>query len=144
MKYLLDTVVVSERSKAVPHAPVITWLEQQSRDSVFISAVTLGELRYGVEKLEAGARRRRLNDYVIEVERSFTGKVLAIAAKEASLWAVIRRRAERRRLTIPTADAMLAATAEVHGLTLVTRNTKDFEGWDGPVLNPWEPQRSTA
>lgn len=140
MRYLLDTVVVSERSKAVPHPAVITWLERQSRDAVFISALTLGELRYGIEKLEAGARRRRLSVYVSDVERSFTGQVLALAAKEANLWAVVRRRAEQRRLTIPTADAMLAATAESHGLTLVTRNTRDFEGWGGPVLNPWEPQ----
>lgn len=58
-------------------------------------------------------------------------------------WGALLRRAELAKRSMPTIDAILAATAEVHGLTLVTCNTRDFEGWGGPVLNPWLPQPST-
>jgi predicted nucleic acid-binding protein len=129
LRYLLDTVVVSERSKSAPHPDVLAWLERQSPEDVVISAVTLGELRYGVERLEAGSKRRKLNTYIADVERSFRGRILALEPAKQRSWATIRRKAEQKRRTIPTADAMLAATAELHGLTLVTRNTRDFEGW---------------
>ena len=140
--FLLDTMVVSERAKAKAAPEVMAWSREQDSGSLYISVLTLGEMRYGVERLPAGGKRRTLAAYLTDVEEAFAGRLLAFDDSAAASWAKLRRRAEVRRRSMPTADAMLAATAEVHGLTLVTRNTKDFEGWGGPVLNPWEPQPS--
>jgi len=143
LTYLLDTMVASERAKREPDAAVMAWLLARSPSDLHISVVTLGELRYGVERLPASAKRRALTAYVDDLEISFEGRILAFEETAAPSWARVRRRAELRKRAMPTADAMLAATAEVHGLTLVTRNTRDFEGWGGPLLNPWPPQPST-
>lgn len=140
MTYLLDTMVASQRAKARPEPQVIGWLGAQSADALYLSVLTLGELRYGAERLPAGRKRRLLTAYASELEEAFEGRVLPFDTEAAASWAAVRRTAELRKRTLPTVDAMLAATAELHGLTLVTRNVRDFEGWGGPVLNLWEPQ----
>ncbi len=120
------------------------WLGRQAADELHLSVLTLGELRYGVERLPAGRKRRLLTAYVGELEEAFEGRVLPFDAEAAASWAAVRRAAELHSRTLSTADAMLAATATLHGLTLVTRNVRDFEGWGGPLLNPWPPQPSAS
>jgi predicted nucleic acid-binding protein len=141
--YLIDTNVVSEITAKQPEEHVVRWLDGKGRRELWLSAVTVGELRYGVERLPLGAKRLRLQQYLIRLLRRFDGQVLPLNIPIAETWGRVRRQAELARRSMPLEDAMLAATAEVHELTLVTRNTRDFEGWGGPVLNPWEPQPST-
>jgi hypothetical protein len=138
LNYLVDTNVVSEWEKPRPDPGVVAWLADADEDRVFISVVTLAELRYGTERLPAGKRRRRLDVWLRdELPLRFEGRVLAIDAAVADAWGRIVARRDAGGRPIGVADAFIAATAEVHGLTLVTRNASDFAPTLKGVLNPW-------
>jgi len=140
MSFLLDTNVVSEWVKPRPDAGVISWLAAADEDRVFLSVVTIAELRHGIERLAAGARRRRLDDWLRnELPRRFEGRILFIDGAVADLWGTMVARGEAAGRPISVMDAFIAATAGVHGLTLVTRNAPDFESILKPIVNPWAP-----
>lgn len=137
MSFLLDTNVVSEWTKPRPNPGLIAWLEAIDEDRVFLSVVTLAELRYGVERLATGKKRKWLDDWLRdELPLRFEGRTLSIdpAVADACGRLVAQREAQGR--PIEALDAFLAATAEVHGLTVVTRNDSDFSG-TVRCLNPW-------
>lgn len=139
MTYLLDTNVVSEWVKPIPDRGVAAWLAEVDEDRVFVSVVTLAELRHGIERLSAGARRKRLDAWLREeVPLRFEGRVLAIDATLADTWGRVMARADSIGRRMGSMDAFLAATAECHGLTLVTRNVDDFKAIGAVVLNPWD------
>ena len=138
MSFLLDTNVVSEWMKPHPNPGVVTWLVDVDEDRVFLSVITLTELRYGIERMPPGHRRKRLDEWLgEELPLRFEGRILAIdgAVADACGKLVARREALGRRME--ALDAFLAATAEVHRLTLVTRDTSDFQPTVKDVLNPW-------
>jgi len=138
VSFLLDTNVVSEWMKPHPNPGVVTWLVDVDEDRVFLSVITLTELRYGIERMPPGHRRKRLDEWLgEELPLRFEGRILAIdgAVADACGKLVARREALGRRME--ALDAFLAATAEVHRLTLVTRNTSDFQPTVKDVLNPW-------
>lgn len=138
MSFLLDTNVVSEWVRPRPDAGVIAWLAEVDEDRVFISVVTLAELHYGVERMAAGQRRRRLDEWLRhEVPSRFDGRVLPVDETIAYAWGRLTALREASGRPIGVADAFIAATAEVHGLTLVTRNAADFERVVKAILNPW-------
>ncbi len=138
MSFLLDTNVVSEWVKPRPEPRVVRFLEEVDEDRVFISVVTLGELRFGVERLPAGRRRQRLDDWVTyALPQRFEGRVLAVDAAVADVWGTIVARRGRAGKAIAAIDALLAATAEVHQLTLVTRNVSDFQSSVTTLFDPW-------
>jgi len=137
MSFLLDTNAVSEWVKPRPNPGLIGWMESTDEDRVFISVVTLAELRYGVERLAAGARRRRLEEWLgRELPLRFEGRMLQVDANVAEAWGKMVARSEATGRPIGAMDAFLAATAEVHHLTPVTRNVSDFRVLKA-VLNPW-------
>jgi len=124
--------------KPHPNPGVVTWLVDVDEDRVFLSVITLTELRYGIERMPPGHRRKRLDEWLgEELPLRFEGRILAIdgAVADACGKLVARREALGRRME--ALDAFLAATAEVHRLTLVTRNTSDFQPTVKDVLNPW-------
>ena len=131
--YLLDTNIVSELRKRKPHGAVVAWLEGVANDQIYISAVTLGELQAGIEltRRQDSARAREIELWLIEV--ASTHQVLPMDGEAFREWARLMHRRPRQILE----DAMLAATARLHGLTLVTRNTRDFQGRGVPLLNPF-------
>jgi len=138
VSFLLDTNVVSEWMKPRPNPGVVAWLADVDEDRVFLSVITLTELRYGIERMPPGHRRKRLDQWLEEeLPLRFEGRILAIdpAIADACGKVVARSEAVGRRLE--AMDAFLAATAEVHRLTLVTRNTADFQPTVKGVLNPW-------
>jgi predicted nucleic acid-binding protein len=135
--FLLDTNVVSDSTKRASHPAVTAWLEAQSRVTLFVSAVSLAEASYGIERLGPGRKADELRLWRETLIKDFGERLLPVDSEIAIAHGKIRRNAENARHTIPIMDAFLAATAEVHGLTLVTRNVRDFEAWGGPVLNPW-------
>lgn len=138
MSFLLDTNVVSEWVRPRPDSGVVDWLADVDEDRVFVSVVTLAELRHGVERLADGARRRRLDAWLTdELPMRFEGRVLPIDAAIADAWGRLVARSEASARPIGVADAFIAATVQVHGLTLVTRNAADFERTLPTVLNPW-------
>jgi toxin FitB len=134
--YLLDTNVVSEMRKKVPAPSVIAFLRNQNPTSVYLSVLTLGELHRGAVKKRASnpAVGDALSAWVFELEQTFDGRIFPVNASTARVWGEIT--AGR---TLPVADALIAATAIVHNLTLVTRNTKDVHDLPVRLLNPWQP-----
>jgi predicted nucleic acid-binding protein len=138
MSFLLDTNVVSEWVKPRPDAGVAAWLADVDEDRVFVSVITLAELRYGIERMATGQRRRRLDEWLgNELPLRFEGRILAIDGATADAWGKIVARSEASGRPISVTDAFIAATAEVHGLTLVTRNARDFEPTLKSIVNPW-------
>lgn len=133
--YLLDTNVLSETRKLRPERRAIEFLEGCDPSTIYISVLTLGELRRGVaqKKRVDPAVARALGAWVDGLEFSFSERILALNAAAARLWG--EWSAERSR---PVVDTLLAATAAEHHLTLVTRNTRDVKGLKIDVLNPWK------
>jgi predicted nucleic acid-binding protein len=138
VSFLLDTNVVSEWAKPRPNAGVIAWLDEADEDRLFLSVVTLAELRYGIERLEPGRRRKRLDEWLRdELATRFEGRILAISPAIAESWGRLVARREAAGRPIGVIDAFIAATASAHDLTLVTRNSSDFKDATRTVLNPW-------
>lgn len=138
MSFLLDTNVVSEWVKPRPDPRVVAWIADVDEDRVFLSVVTVGELRHGIERLPAGRRRERLDEWLRdELPHRFEGRVLSIDAAVADAWGMIVAQRERAGRPIGAIDAFVAATAEVHDLTLVTRNASDFRSSVKTILDPW-------
>ena len=138
MSFLLDTNVVSEWVKPRPEPRVVAWLADADEDGVFISVVTVGELRHGIDRLPSSRRRERLDEWLREeLLQRFEGRVLSIDAAVANAWGTIVAQRERKGRPITTMDAFMAATADVHGLTLVTRNASDFRSSVKAVFDQW-------
>jgi toxin FitB len=138
LSYLLDTNVVSEWVKPEPARSVVRWLAEVDEDEVFLSVISIAELRRGIELLAAGRRRQRLEKWLGEdLADRFYGRILSIDVVVADAWGRMTARATRAGRTVGSMDALVAATAEVHGLALVTRNTKDFDHLGVSLFNPW-------
>jgi toxin FitB len=136
VRYLFDTNTISEALKPVPNASVIEWLDGAPPENTYISVLTLGEVRKGIEKLASGARRERLRQWLeLELLEQFDGRILSIDLEVADRWGrIIAKQVGTPR---PFIDSLLAATALTHGLTLVTRDT-DLLGIPGlEIFNPW-------
>jgi predicted nucleic acid-binding protein len=138
VNFLLDTNVVSEWTRIRPNAGVISWLSECEEDSVFLSVITIAELRHGIERLTAGRRRSRLDAWLgDELLPRFEGRIISIEPGIADLWGRVVARREALGRPIHAMDALIAATATAHDLTLVTRNSTDFETSVKSILNPW-------
>ena len=136
--FLLDTSVISEITRVTPSRTVVAWLANADESLVYLSAITVAELRYGIERLPMGARRKRLADWFFdELLPRFHGRVLGIDEPVAQAWGQVVHRASVVGRPISIMDAFLAATALVHDLTLVTRNEPDFRAVCGSIHNPW-------
>jgi len=138
MNFLLDTNVLSEPMKARPNAGLLAWLAEADEDSVFISVVTITELRYGIERLATGRGRDRLDGWLRKDLRArFEGRILPVDLEIADTCGRLVARSESLGRPIEPRDAFIAATAEVHALTLVTRNASDFEATVRTIVSPW-------
>jgi predicted nucleic acid-binding protein len=144
MSFLLDTNVVSEWVKPSPNPGVVAWMAEIDEDQVFLSVVSLTELRYGVERMPSGKRQKRLNAWLQEeLPLRFEGRILTIDRAVADACGKLVARSEAVGRPIKAMDAFIAATAEVHQLTLVTRNVSDFQATVSAILNPWTASRGT-
>ena len=136
--FLLDTNIPSELIRSRPDPRVDDWVKRQSVPSLFLSVIAVGELRRGFELLPRGERRVRLEQWL---ERDllvwFRDRILPVTQGIADRWGVLDAQRQLKGAPLNTADGLIAATALEHGLTVVTRNTKDFDGLGVP-LNPWE------
>ena len=137
MKYLLDTCVVSEFARETPDPRVVSWLRSALEPELVVSALTFGELRYGVARLSEGKRRRSLSVWLDRFRARFDGRVLDVTSQVADEWASLRAAAARAGRTLPVIDGLLAATAKVHGLSVVTRNLADFAAARVTIIDPW-------
>lgn len=137
MSYLLDTNIVSEWARPAPDPTVVRWLDDADEDQVYLSVITFGELREGIYRLDPGRKRQRLDTWLREdlVDR-FEHRLLGVDVAVAHEWGTMRAAASRSGRTLPVADSLIAATAVVHSLTVVTRNVKDFTGLVPEVVDP--------
>jgi predicted nucleic acid-binding protein len=137
--YLLDTNVISELMKPRPARGVAEWIESTPEDLLHLSVITIGEIRKGIDLLDENEpRRAALQSWLDrDVRIRFAGRLLAFDAGAAERWGQVEAFAQRQRLTLPTIDAQLAATALHHGLTFATRNTSHVRVTGVPLINPW-------
>jgi len=138
MSWLLDTCALSEYAKKAPAPQVIAWLDEQDEASLFISVITLGEIEKGILKLRASDPRRsqKLTAWLGKVEQRFAGRILPLDAAALHVWAQIAAHAELAGQPMPVMDGLLMASAQCHGLTVVTSNVQDFAMYP-QVFNPW-------
>jgi len=135
VSFLLDTNVVSElRRGLAANQGVGEWYDGQSARELFLSVVTIGEVRQGIEQIRSrdGRQAVALDKWVTGLVQFYEDRVLYIDGDVAEEWGRLRARR-----STPVIDGLLAATARVHDLTLVTRNVRDFRGMDVPLVNPW-------
>ena len=138
MRYLLDTNVISEWVKPAPDGGVVAWLAAADEDRLYLSVVAFAEIRLGIELLPQGRRRTRLTRWLDhDLGERFEGRIIGVDRSIAETWASLVAKGRRRGKTPPVLDAFLAATALVHGMTLVTRNIQDMADLEVPVLDPW-------
>jgi toxin FitB len=137
--YLLDTNVPSEFSRDRPDPRVVAWLKAQPPTMLYLSAVTIGEIRKGLVVLPQGRRRIELEAWFhSDLLVWFRNRILPVTDSIADRWGVLEGQCQLKGTPLNTADGMIAATALEHNLTLVTRNMKDFAGLDVVLLNPWD------
>lgn len=135
---LLDTNVLSEYRRPNADPGLIDFLRRLEFRSAYLSVVTLSEIRFGIERLPRGNRRRDLDHWLSwDLPLDFRDRILAISDPIADRAGCIRAKCMTAGRPMGIMDAFLAATSDIHGLTLVTRNLKDFEIWGGPTANPW-------
>jgi len=132
--YLLDTNVVSELRRPRPHAGVLAWVESRAAEALYLSVLVLGEIRLGVERLRPRdpSQSQSLERWLASLEAGFGDRILAIDRVIAHAWGRLGATDP-----LPPVDGLLAATALVHGLTVVTRDTAPFERIGVPCLDPW-------
>jgi predicted nucleic acid-binding protein len=137
MSFLVDTNVFSEPAKAKPNAGVVGWLRENERD-LYVSTITIGELRRGIERLPEGTRRTKLHNWLQALCDCMQGRVLSFNTSSAHVWGQLKARWDAKGIVIPTLDSQIAAIAKKHGLTVVTRNTDDYIKGDVRVWNPFD------
>lgn len=138
MNFLLDTNVVSEWLKLRPNPGVVDWLTKVDQNRTFLSVVTVTELRYGIERMAVGSRRKRLDEWLGgELIPRFEGRTLPVDLVVADACGRLVARRESLGRPIEPRDAFIAATAEVYDMTLVTRNVSDFQPTIKTIFSPW-------
>ena len=137
--FLLDTNCVSELVRVKPEPCVIAWTEAVDETLLYLSVLTLGEIRKGLAALPQGRRRTHLETWLdVEFHARFAGRILPIDAQVADRWSLLTAGAKRAGKTLATIEGLLAATALHDNLTIVSRNLSDFASVPVQLLNPWK------
>lgn len=137
MSYLVDTNVFSEPMKAKPDKDVVAWL-RVNEAALYVSTITIGEIRRGIERLPAGRRKTQLRIWLMALCDCMKGRVLSFNTSTAHVWGQLKAKWDATGVRVPSLDSQLAATAHRHSLTLVTRNTNDFARTGIKLLNPFK------
>jgi predicted nucleic acid-binding protein len=138
--FLLDTNCISEVVRVKPEPRVMAWIEAAEETLLYLSVLTLGEIRKGLAALPQGKRRSRLETWLeVELRARFSGRIVPIDAAVADRWGLLAANAKSRGKPLSAIDGLLAATAIHHNLTIVSRNISDFTSTQVQVVNPWEP-----
>ena len=134
--FLLDTNVVSELTKAIPDTRVVLFLAEQS--DLWLSSVVIYELEYGLQLLPEGRRRCRLAEAQAGILTAYRGRILPLDRSSAEWAAIFRAQARRSGYAMDVGDALIAGIARANGMSVATRNVRDFDGLGLEVANPWE------
>ncbi|WP_072621001.1 type II toxin-antitoxin system VapC family toxin [Spirulina major] len=139
MSYLLDTCTLSEYLKKKPNDSVISWMSEQNEDALFLSVLTIGEIKKGIVKIENlhPEKARLLSQWLKSIDARFTSRILPIDQGVIDVWATMCGEALKHGQKLPVIDSLIAATCRYHDLSLVTRNIKDFLVMNVTLINPW-------
>ena len=136
--FLLDTNCISEAVRVNPEPRVLAWIEAADESLLYLSVLTLGEIRKGLAALPQGKRRTKLEAWLeVELRARFSGRILSIDAEIADRWGLLAAGARGQGKALSVIDGLLAATALHHNLTVVSRNISDFSNLPVAVVNPW-------
>jgi Predicted nucleic acid-binding protein, contains PIN domain len=138
---LLDTCVISELIKPQPNRSVVSWLQSQTENDLYLSVLTFGEIEKGIEKAANEARKSKLKLWVEEdLKQRFKGRILAIDLDVCTKWGEIQARTELLGKPVPSIDGLIAISALVNNCIMVTRNVKDMQQSGVELFNPWEDE----
>jgi predicted nucleic acid-binding protein len=139
MSLLLDTCVLSEMVKPQRNEKVVSWLAAQRPEALYVSALTLGEMQKGIDKLPPSVRKTFLETYLqTDILEGFKGRILDVDSDVALAWGTLVAKSEQAGQRMPSVDCLIAATALRHQLTVVTRNTRDMAASGVTLFDPWQ------
>ena len=138
MNYLLDTCTISEPKQKTPHERVLEWIDAQDESKLFLSVLTIGEIRKGITRLESGKKKAELENWLEQLRIRFSRRILSLSEKTFLVWGKMYGEFEKKGIMRPAFDSLLEATALEHDLIFVTRNVKNFQNSQVTILNPWE------
>lgn len=138
MKYLLDTCVISEIVKPKPNDNVISWLQAQTEDSLYLSVLTFGEIEKGITKASDKIRKKKLRLWLEDdLKKRFKGKIIPIDLEVSIKWGEVQAMTELQGKPMPAIDGLIAVSALVNNCTVVTRNISDMQQSSVELLDPW-------
>jgi predicted nucleic acid-binding protein len=137
MNYLLDTCVISELVKATPNGNVINWIKHTPNERLFLSVITIGEIRKGITKLPDSKKKHRLTNWLNTLLEDYQARIYTIDLAVAENWGIIQGKAENNGIPVASIDSLIAAVAQTYNLIVVTRNENDFASTNVTILNPW-------
>ena len=137
MNYLLDTCVISELVKPEPNNNVLDWILNTPTERLYLSVITIGEIRKGLTKLPDSKRKDLLTNWLDSLIEDYQNRIYSIDLTVAENWGIIQGKAEKNGKLMSSMDSLIAAIAYTHNLVLVTRNVRDFEASTLPIKNPW-------
>jgi len=135
--YLLDTCLLSELIRKEPNQGVLDWIKDKEESSLFLSVLTIGELRKGIVKLKPSTKKKELTLWFAELESRFKDRIIPIDIQISLKWGEIQANLEVKGNSMPTIDSLIASTALCKNLIIVTRNGKDMKQSLVEILNPW-------
>ncbi|MEO2047185.1 MAG: type II toxin-antitoxin system VapC family toxin [Pirellulales bacterium] len=138
MRTLVDTCVLSEVRHPQGNPLVRKRFQELDDEHIYLSVLTIGELKKGIEKLASGTRKKKLTEWFGQIVAATHSRILPIELETAQLWGELTAQNSAKGTTIPAIDGLIAATAIQHGLQLMTRNSSDFEPTGVRLFNPWE------
>ncbi len=139
MDYLLDTCVLSEFTHRVPEEKVTRWLDGLDEERLFISAITVGEIQHGIQRLPPSHRKNELQTWMNDrLVARFGERILPLDTQTLLHWGTLTASLENSGHPLPVMDGLIAATAMQHNLIIATRNVVDFQPCGVPIINPWE------
>ena len=130
--------MISEFAKATPNGNVLNWINNTPNERLFLSVITIGEIRKGITKLPDSKKKYRLTDWLNILLDNYEERIYPIDLVVAESWGSIQGRAENNGTPVASVDSLIAAVAQAHNLVVVTRNEKDFAATNVTILNPWE------
>lgn len=138
MNFLLDTNVISEPKQKHPNKKVLEWLDAQDESKLYLSVLTIGEIRKGIMRLESGKKKVGLENWLEKLRNRFARRLLPLSERTFLVWGKMCGEFENKGIVRSALDSLLEAAALEHDLILVTRNVKNFQNSQVTILNPWE------
>lgn len=138
MSFLLDTCTISEPKQKQPNEKVLEWLDAQDESRLYLSVLTIGEIKKGIARLDSSKKKAELEKWLEKLRTRFSRRILSLSERTFLVWGKMYAGFEKKGIMRPAFDSLLEATALEHDLIFVTRNVKNFQNSQVTILNPWE------